>query len=227
MRNVLAENTGSTGLDVIDEVAKTLIEDTGLAAQALSGPETILPHLLRQAISTGPPLARPSPGPPRSDLQRPSRRRAAPPRSRGPVSSPAALGTPLITFPLATGLFERALRAVGESPDPKQQLKAKEPQTDGREELVESTAESDATVLVGEPLAPFTNREADEPDFTDYLAAGGDDAEEDDLLDDDVVRVVTSPTDLSGLDRERFIADQKRSSWIQAVIAFIEHVLLR
>ncbi|KAE9236280.1 hypothetical protein PF002_g11281 [Phytophthora fragariae] len=91
MRNVLAENTGSTGLDVIDEVAKTLIEDTGLAAQALSGPETILPHLLRQAISTGPPLARPSPGPPRSDLQRPSRRRAAPPRSRGPVSSPAAL----------------------------------------------------------------------------------------------------------------------------------------
>ncbi|KAE9015628.1 hypothetical protein PF010_g5375 [Phytophthora fragariae] len=84
MRNILAVNAGSSGLDVLDEVAKALIEETGLTAQAQSGPVTILPQPSRQAIRTGPLLACPSLGPPRCDQQRTSRRRAAPPRSRGP-----------------------------------------------------------------------------------------------------------------------------------------------
>ncbi|KAE9240025.1 hypothetical protein PF004_g7681 [Phytophthora fragariae] len=87
------------------------------------------------------------------------------------------------------------------------------------EEVVEPTAERDASVLVGEPLAPFPNRDADDPDFADSLAAEGDDI----LEDDDVEHVVTSPVDRFGLDRERFTAEQKRSPRIQAVIAFIEY----
>ncbi|KAE9015636.1 hypothetical protein PF002_g5266 [Phytophthora fragariae] len=100
-----------------------------------------------------------------------------------------------------------------------QKPKAKKPLTGGGEEVVEPTAERDASVLVGEPLAPFPNRDADDPDFADSLAAEGDDI----LEDDDVEHVVTSPVDRFGLDRERFTAEQKRSPRIQAVIAFIEY----
>ncbi|KAE8909760.1 hypothetical protein PF001_g4671 [Phytophthora fragariae] len=119
----------------------------------------------------------------------------------------------------------QALEAVGESPDPKQRQKMKKPRTGGGKDALEPTTEGYASVLVGEPPAPSDyHQDADEPDFDDSLDAGEDDVVEDDILeDDDGERVVTSTVDLFGLDRECFIAEQKRSPWIQAVIAFIEH----
>ncbi|KAE9347247.1 hypothetical protein PR003_g7026 [Phytophthora rubi] len=119
----------------------------------------------------------------------------------------------------------QALEAVGESPDPKQRQKTKKPRTGGGKGAREPTTEGDASVLVGEPPAPSEDhQDADEPDFDAPLAAGEDDAAEDDFLDDDdEERVVTSTVGLFGLDRERFIAEQKRSPWIQAVVAFIDH----
>ncbi|KAE9337951.1 hypothetical protein PR003_g11756 [Phytophthora rubi] len=107
----------------------------------------------------------------------------------------------------------------------REEPKTKKPRTGDGDDVVEPATEGDASVLVGEPPAPSEDqRAADEPDFDDSPAAGDDDAVEDDILeDDDVERVVTPPVDLFGLDRERFIAEQKRSPWIQAVIAFLEH----
>ncbi|KAE9158399.1 hypothetical protein PF005_g32467 [Phytophthora fragariae] len=53
MRDIIAVNALSSGLDILDDVAKALIDDTGRAAQALSGPVTILPHPSMQSASTG------------------------------------------------------------------------------------------------------------------------------------------------------------------------------
>ncbi|KAE9225352.1 hypothetical protein PF005_g5541 [Phytophthora fragariae] len=87
MRNILAVNAGSSGLDVLDEVAKALIEETGLTAQAQSGP--MRPAADKSAKGSS------------SKKQR---------TTSSPASSPAALGTPLITFPLATGLPKEFVR---------------------------------------------------------------------------------------------------------------------
>ncbi|KAJ8527388.1 hypothetical protein ON010_g14873 [Phytophthora cinnamomi] len=47
--------------------------------------------------------------------------------------------------------------------------------------------------------------------------------EPDDDEDLDAERPATSPVDVFGLDRERFVDEQKRTPWIQAVVAFLEH----
>ncbi|KAE9017798.1 hypothetical protein PR001_g14301 [Phytophthora rubi] len=108
MRSILAVNSLSSGLDIQDDVGKALIDDTGQAAQALSGPVTILPHPSLQSASTSatphpsstsPAKKRPVPAKPTKDSA--SKKQKA---SASPNSNPVALGTPLITFPLATGL---------------------------------------------------------------------------------------------------------------------------
>ncbi|KAE9277797.1 hypothetical protein PF008_g28770, partial [Phytophthora fragariae] len=103
MRDIIAVNALSSGLDILDDVAKVLIDDTGRAAQALSGPVTILPHPSMQSASTG---ATPHPS-----FTSPSKKRSVPAKqakkqkaSASPKSSPVAPGTALITFPLALGL---------------------------------------------------------------------------------------------------------------------------
>ncbi|KAE9355839.1 hypothetical protein PF008_g3880 [Phytophthora fragariae] len=114
MRDIIAVNALSSGLDILDDVAKALIDDTGRAAQALSGPVTILPHPSMQSASTG---ATPHPS-----FTSPSKKRSVPAKqakgsaskkqkaSVSPKSSPVAPGTALITFPLALGLPKEFVR---------------------------------------------------------------------------------------------------------------------
>ncbi|KAE8903078.1 hypothetical protein PF003_g13030 [Phytophthora fragariae] len=114
MRDIIAVNALSSGLDILDDVAKALIDDTGRAAQALSGPVAILPHPSMQSASTG---ATPHPS-----FTSPSKKRSVPAKqakgsaakkqkaSASPKSSPEAPGTALITFPLALGLPKEFVR---------------------------------------------------------------------------------------------------------------------
>ncbi|KAE9346606.1 hypothetical protein PR003_g7349 [Phytophthora rubi] len=114
MRDIIAVNALSSGLDILDDVTKALIDDTGRAAQALSGPVTILPHPSMQSASTG---ATPHPS-----FTSPSKKRSVPAKqakgsaskkqkaSASPKSSPVAPGTALITFPLALGLPKEFVR---------------------------------------------------------------------------------------------------------------------
>ncbi|KAE9277615.1 hypothetical protein PF008_g28811 [Phytophthora fragariae] len=107
MRDIIAVNALSSGLDILDDVAKALIDDTGRAAQALSGPVTILPHPSMQSASAG---ATPHPS-----FTSPSKKRSVPAKqakgsaakkqkaSASPTSSPVAPGTALITFPFGPG----------------------------------------------------------------------------------------------------------------------------
>ncbi|KAE8901852.1 hypothetical protein PF003_g13963 [Phytophthora fragariae] len=94
MRNILAVNAGSSGLDVLDEVAKALIEETGH------------PHWASPRLSfTWPAKMRPAAD--KSAKGSSSKKQRT---TSSPASSPAALGTPLITFPLATGLPKEFVR---------------------------------------------------------------------------------------------------------------------
>ncbi|KAE9188219.1 hypothetical protein PF005_g20143 [Phytophthora fragariae] len=114
MRDIIAVNALSSALDILDDVAKVLIDDTGRAAQALSGPVTILTHSSKQSASTG---ATPHPL-----FTSPARKRSVPTKpakgstskkqtaSVSPKTNPVASGTPLITFPLAMGLPEEFVR---------------------------------------------------------------------------------------------------------------------
>ncbi|KAE9014935.1 hypothetical protein PR003_g13509 [Phytophthora rubi] len=111
MRHILAVNSLSSGLDILDDVAMALIHDTGQAAQALSGPVTIQPHPSMQSASTG---ATPHPS-----FTNPTKKRSVPAKgsaskkqkaSASPKSSPLSLATVLITFPLATGLLKEFVR---------------------------------------------------------------------------------------------------------------------
>ncbi|KAE8985865.1 hypothetical protein PR001_g22766 [Phytophthora rubi] len=89
-RNILAVNSLSSGLDILDDVAKALIDDTGLAAQALSGPHT------QEEARTG---------------QAGQGQRIEEAEGFGQCeSNPVALGTPLITFPFTTGLPKEFVR---------------------------------------------------------------------------------------------------------------------
>ncbi|KAE8899714.1 hypothetical protein PF003_g16089 [Phytophthora fragariae] len=124
-----------------------------------------------------------------------------------------------------TGALEDALRVakqalaeVGERPAV---VTAKKPPASTSNVLNPETLDEGATVSVGEPPAPpesaSTGTEALDPE---YEADADDETSEE---EEDAERVVTSPVDLFGLDRERFVAEQKRTPWIQAVIAIVEH----
>ncbi|KAE8966013.1 hypothetical protein PR003_g30235 [Phytophthora rubi] len=89
MRKILAVNALSSGLDILDDVAKALIDDMGLAAQALSGPRRRGPY---------------PPSRPRGSASKKQK------VSASTKSNPVALGTPHITFPLATGLPKKFVR---------------------------------------------------------------------------------------------------------------------
>ncbi|KAE9008876.1 hypothetical protein PF011_g10530 [Phytophthora fragariae] len=107
-RDLLAVNSLSSGLDILDDMAKALIYDTGRAAQSLSGTVTILPHPSTQSVNTG---ATPHPSFTSTSKKRPVPAKQAKgsaakkhKASASPKSSPVASGTALITFPLALGL---------------------------------------------------------------------------------------------------------------------------
>ncbi|KAE9339108.1 hypothetical protein PF008_g11732 [Phytophthora fragariae] len=113
-RDLLAVNSLSSGLDILDDMAKALIDDTGRAAQALSGTVTILPHPSTQSVNTG---ATPHPSFTSTSKKRPVPAKQAKgsaaqkhKASASPKSSPVASGTALITFPLALGLPKEFVR---------------------------------------------------------------------------------------------------------------------
>ncbi|KAE9007780.1 hypothetical protein PF011_g10979 [Phytophthora fragariae] len=118
----------------------------------------------------------------------------------------------------ALRVAKQALAELGERPAV---IAAKRPPTSTSNVLNPETPDEDATVSVGEPPAPPGNASigTETPD-PEYEGAADDETSEE---DEDAERVVTSPVDLFGLDRERFVAEQKRTPWIQAVIAFVEH----
>ncbi|KAE8890608.1 hypothetical protein PF003_g25358 [Phytophthora fragariae] len=113
---------------------------------------------------------------------------------------------------------KQTLAEVGERPAV---VTAKKPPASTSNVLNPETTDEGATVSVGEPPAPpesaSTGTEALDPE---YEADADDETSEE---EEDTERVVTSPVDLFGLDRERFVAEQKRTPWIQAVIAFVGH----
>ncbi|KAE8995142.1 hypothetical protein PR001_g15390 [Phytophthora rubi] len=121
----------------------------------------------------------------------------------------------------ALRVAKQALAEVGERPAV---IAAKKPPTSTSNVLNPETPDEGATVSVGEPPASPENASTGTgaPDH-EYEADADDETSEE---EEDAERVVTSPVDLFGLDRERFVAEQKRTPWIQAVIAFVEHEAL-
>ncbi|GMG15140.1 unnamed protein product [Phytophthora fragariaefolia] len=93
--------------------------------------------------------------------------------------------------------------------------------SDRKETVVRgSKASRDVSRGVGEPLtlagANSNNNISEKPP----LQSDGIESPSDEV--DDETRLVTSPVDQFELDRERFIQEQKRTPWIQAMIAFLE-----
>ncbi|KAE9333720.1 hypothetical protein PF008_g14316 [Phytophthora fragariae] len=82
-------------------------------------------------------------------------------------------------------------------------------------------AAMDALSEVGEPSAPLPSASSEHDAGNDAPGALAD-AVDDELPDDDVAQTASSSVDLFGLDRERFQDEQKRTPWIQALIAFLE-----
>ncbi|KAG6624031.1 uncharacterized protein IUM83_02216 [Phytophthora cinnamomi] len=128
------------------------------------------------------------------------------------------------------------LGAVGEGPDsaplPRTHLSRHPKASRALDEALHTASE--ALDAVGEPPAPQV---PDEPRAVVAGDAGGEPVEagpepdavaepDDEEFDyeDEVVseRPATSLVDVFGLDRERFVEEQKRTPWIQAVIAFLE-----
>ncbi|KAE9335014.1 hypothetical protein PF008_g13690 [Phytophthora fragariae] len=100
-------------------------------------------------------------------------------------------------------------------------MAAKKPPTPTSNVLNPENPDEGATISVGEPPAPpasaSTGTEVLDPEYE------ADAEEKNSEEEEDTERVVTSPVDLFGLDRERFVAEQKHTPCIQAMIAFLEH----
>ncbi|KAE9246449.1 hypothetical protein PF004_g4795 [Phytophthora fragariae] len=111
----------------------------------------------------------------------------------------------------ALRVAKQALAEVGERPAV---IAAKKPPTSTSNVLNPETPDEGATVSVGEPPASPENASTGTgaPDL-EYEANADDETSEE---EEDAERVVTFPVDLFGLDRERFVAEQKRTPWIQA-----------
>ncbi|KAE8959384.1 hypothetical protein PR001_g30733 [Phytophthora rubi] len=55
MREALAANEATMGLEILDDVAEAILDESGKAKEALSGPVLILPEPSRQCKSQGAP----------------------------------------------------------------------------------------------------------------------------------------------------------------------------
>ncbi|KAE9065590.1 hypothetical protein PF010_g28138, partial [Phytophthora fragariae] len=131
MRDIIAVNALSSGLDILDDVAKALIDDTGRAAQALSGPVTILPHPSMQSASTG---ATPHPS-----FTSPSKKRSVPAKqAKGSAAKKQKASASPTSSPVAPE--EEAELADEEA-------KAEAAQQEGEEEEEESEGEDEVTIL--------------------------------------------------------------------------------
>ncbi|KAE9345171.1 hypothetical protein PF008_g8893 [Phytophthora fragariae] len=82
-------------------------------------------------------------------------------------------------------------------------------------------AAMDALNEVGEPPAPLSSANS-EHDAANYAPGALANAIDDELPEDDVAQNASSSVDIFGLDRERFQEEQKRTPWIQALVAFPE-----
>ncbi|KAE9066226.1 hypothetical protein PF010_g27889 [Phytophthora fragariae] len=135
MRDIIAVNALSSGLDILDDVAKALIDDTGRAAQALSGPVTILPHPSMQSASTG---ATPHPS-----FTSPSKKRSVPAKqAKGSASKKQKASVSPNNTKYRPDPDEEAEAELAD-----EEAKAEAAQQEGEEEEEESEVEDEVTIL--------------------------------------------------------------------------------
>ncbi|KAE9190402.1 hypothetical protein PF004_g21913 [Phytophthora fragariae] len=112
---------------------------------------------------------------------------------------------------------------VGEGSSPGQDDESAAASSPGTDKALNEAVQvaMDALNEVGEPPATLSsaNSEPDAANDDDDALA---DAVDDEILEGDVTQTASSSVDLFGLDRERFQEEQKRTPWIQALIAFLE-----